>query len=77
MNYPELITEIKSKLTEAGFSLEANRILEEQLVLGTVGESFSSVCHLLRDTQFQKSPAYKSVEPQVRKLLIYAASIGY
>ena len=77
MDYYELITEIKTKLEAAGFHSDADEITENQMILGTPGESFSSVCHFFRHSSFQQSSAFKTVEPQVRSLLKYATSIGY
>lgn len=77
MNYIERIVSIRTTLENNGYSEEANDILNAQMVLGTPGEMFDSVCSKVLGMKKNNKEVYKLIYKDADCLLSYAKEIGH
>lgn len=77
MDWIKEILLIKEKLTDAGFSDTVARITNAQLVLGTPGEMYLEVMHVLLSLKKQAPNEYRLIQKHVETLLGYGRSINY
>ena len=73
----EKIASIRTTLENNGHSDAANDILNAQMVMGTEGEMFSSVCSKLLGMKTNNKKSYKLIYKDADWLLNYSEEIGY
>lgn len=77
MDFFRHLTRIETALREAGFTANADDLLDRKLAFGTAAEVLSSSCSRLVGLKIQKPEAYAAVSVQAEELLVYARSLGY
>lgn len=77
MKFLETFETIKAKMQKGGFTIEAEKILQCQIALGTPGEVFACITFHLNNLYINSSPAYIIAKEEIDEIIKYAKSINY